>query len=588
MVLASRQKLCADIGKERTALSIECRIDSQATGKEITTHLLSLEGATLVSHSVEGLGQAFIDRHQDSITLRIGPQGGLFRIYLYISTRLTRSEPPFLVRFPVVRAQENHLQCTFHGYEHAPAVEASPHFDQKRWEGFTLHTKFASTHSLALQWAQSREDQACIHALKANIAQTNFLTIESVWSANQSKNQAIVVLDIISRVQIEQPEIQTLAKQGVLTIEVDAHQQSAYWDWLELDGDPLLITTQDCNDLDDSQRRNECASRSLCLLVNVNKVCGSFGVEPDASLEFTVRGRCRITTDVICSSASAISLPTLRTNAEHHDRNHTIYPTSYSDQLLWKLISPLPEGCTSHMIGEGCLVTLSEAGPTQDTCVVALSKRPKLIAEAPSRPSTLHFTSIYHEVYPFKSYLRHVLDLEGLAAGSPSERQVLLFASHIVPDLDLVSCRVNGCSAETRIQVQAPEKETGPDVGAVMVTLPENLPRTCPLRITFELRTPRSDALRFTVPKFKTWSQVPQSVLCVHGIGNTKPRIMTQIDDVHYEQGMHLIVTEFTDKPIPSDHLEIALDSYTALNMDRVTSSEPSPITSDGSRYRPN
>ncbi|WFD44694.1 hypothetical protein MPSI1_003364 [Malassezia psittaci] len=570
MVLAIRQKLCADIGKERTAFSIECRIDVQATDKKTTRHLLALEDATLVSHSVEGLGQAFIEQHQNSLALHVGPQGGRFRVYLYISTKLTLNGPPFLVRFPVVRAQENHLQCTFHGYEHAPAVDASPRFDQKRWEGFTLHTQFASTHLLALQWAQNREDQACIHALRANIAQTNFLTLESVCDSEQSKNQANVVLDIISQVQIEGPQIQALAKQGVLTIEVDAHQQTASWDWLEVDGDPSLITTQDCDSFDDVEKRDRCATRSLCILVDAERVCGSFGVGPDTLLEFTVRGRCRVTTDFTRSSTSKVSLPTLRTNAEHHDRKLTIYPTNYSDELLLELISPLPQGCTSHMIGEGCLVTLSEEDPTQDTCVVALSKRLKLIEEAPSLPSTMVLTSIYHEVYPFKSYLRHVLDLEGFAPCNSGEQKVLLFASHIAPDLDQMSCSVNGCSAGMRIEPQAIQEDKNCDVGAVMVTIPATLRRTCPLSITLELRTPRSDALRLTIPRFKTPTQVPRSVLCVHGIGNTKPRMMTQIDDAHYEQGMHLIVTEFADKPILSDHLEIALDSYTALNTGRV------------------
>lgn len=553
---AARQVVHANVGHERAAYTLEAHIDVQSSSAARTLHLVALDDVTLMSSTVEGLGDAHVDVTAGAAVLAVGARGGRFRVRLYLSTALASTAAPYAVRLCVLRAAHNTLRCTFHGYEHAPAVDADPPLAQRKWDASTLCTTFAPTDAVALQWAPSRADAAPLTAAHATAALTTFVGVERVWDAAHHALVPCAVLDVAAHLHVAAPHVAALARQGTLDVAVDAHGAPLVWQWLEVDSDPQRVALAP-----HAPAAPAAGARTLRLLVDVARVCGAFGAPPDAPLVCAVRGRARLP---LPDAQRTLALPSVRVvgAAAQHTRQ-TVYATASSGAYALELAAP---GAAPRTVGDaGCQVTLA----ADDVCRVTLADAPAAHGPAPPAPP-LAVSAVRHDVWPRGAQLQHHVALRVYGPLLGAEHTVLLFPHAGADAVGALAAYVNGHAVPAHLVPQlqttadADAPEPAPVLAAVTLAVPAAAAHAAAhADVDVHYTTPWAPHTPLDVVCPTAPAPVPRTVVCVHGAGAAVPRLVTPTT-AHVAHGTEATVTAFPQHRERPHTLRFALQTPVA------------------------
>ncbi|WFC96717.1 hypothetical protein MBRA1_003380 [Malassezia brasiliensis] len=552
---AARQAVSADVGRERAAYTLEAHIDVQATAAARTLHLVALDDTALVSSTVDGLGDARVEVADGAAVLVVGARGGRFRVRLYLATALASTAAPYAVRLRVLRAAHNTLRCTFHGYEHAPAVEADPPLAQRKWDASTLCTAFAPTDTVALQWAPTRTDPAPLAAAHATVSLTTWIGVESVWDAAQRTLVPCAVLDMAAHLHVAAPHVAALARQGALDVVVDAHDAPLAWEWLEVDSDPQRVALAP-----HAPAPPAVGSRTLRLLVDVARVCGAFGAPPDAPLVLAVRGRARVT---LAETPRTVALPAVRVPgaAAQHTRQ-AVYPAASRGAHAWQLAAPGPPRA------------LGDAGGTvalgaEDVCRVALVDAPPMHAPPPPAPP-LAVAALRHDVWPRAAQLQHHVAVRVFGPLLGAEHTVLLFPHAAAAAVGALVAYVNGHAVPARLvpQLQTTADADAPDSTPVLAAVTLAVPAAAAhaaahADVDVHYTTPWAPYTPLDVVCPAAPAPVPRTVVCVHGTRTHVPRLVTPTT-AHVAHGAEATVTAFPQHRERPHALQFALHAAQA------------------------
>ncbi|KAI3629161.1 hypothetical protein CBS9595_000233 [Malassezia furfur] len=554
---AARQVVSADVGRERAAYTLEAHIDVQAAAAAPTLHLVALDDTALVSSTVDGLGDARVDVADNAVVLVVGARGGRFRVRLYLATALASTAAPYAVRLRVLRAAQNTLRCTFHGYEHAPAVEADPPLAQRKWDASTLCTAFAPTDAVALQWAPTRADPAPLAAAHATASLTTFVGVESVWDAAQHTLVPCAVLDVAAHLHVAAPHVAALARQGALDVVVDAHDAPLAWQWLEVDSDPQRVALAP-----HAPTPPAVGSRTLRLLVDVARVCGAFGAPPDAPLVLAVRGRARV---ALADAPRAVALPAVRVvgAAAQHTRQ-AVYAAASNGAHAWQLAAPGPP----RSLGDaGCTVALG----AEDVCRVALVDAPPAHGPLPSAPP-LAVAALRHDVWPRAAQLQHHVAVRVFGPLLGAEHTVLLFPHAAAAAVGALVAYVNGHAVPTHLVPQlqttadADAPAPAPVLAAVTLAVPAAAAHAAPhAEVDVHYTTPWAPHTPLDVVCPAAPAPVPRTVVCVHGTRTHVPRLVTPTT-AHVAHGAEATVTAFPQHRERPHTLRFALHAAPATH----------------------
>lgn len=547
--IAAQQRVHVDIGRERAAYTIEAEVEVPP-GKAARWPLLRIEHVALVSAKGatvlrEG-GDLLLVTERSDETRRIP-------IALYFTCALWARDgrPPSVVRLPVLRSVQNWVTCTFHGYDRV-AVAADPPLDTPQERADGIEAPFAATSVLALEWATERQDTAPVAAPRAKVACAMHMAYEQLWAQRAFVPSA--VMDFAAEVVLDDPHCVALARQGALTVEIDAMGQALHWDWLELESDPMRISLQrevhaEAAAIPGALQRVDAmpafslaeapiGSRTLDLLVDVGAVCGLFGTDADAPLAFTVHGRCHLALDTPREDGvpRTVTLPMVRvpcaaTHAVTYALHQATTPTPSPFQL--EVVAPRPADALSLPVDEGCLVELDGAA----ACIVAYTRGTPRATQPMPVHSSVCFSSMHHKVWPGDGHLMHHILLQLHGPVQRAHQTILLYPLSMLDGggMSDLQAYVNGHSvsasleAQVQTSVDAQETEPAPVLAAVSLHLPAAAVRGLKAQLELTYLTPWAPSASFEVVCPTPPTRVPVSMLQVHGTQRGVPRVLGDV-----------------------------------------------------------